>query len=61
MNSEGNATIAFDFPEGGQLKHLWLVVMGAPTAHTMNPIDFHNLEDDALFDNQWPYAIRILR
>lgn len=61
MNSEGNATIAFDFPEGGQLKHLWLVVMGAPTAHTMNPIDFHNSEDDALFDNQWPYAIRILR
>lgn len=61
MNSADEGVVSFDFPEGGQLTRLWLVVMGAPTVHRMNPMDFDNSDDDTLYDDQWPYAIRIVR
>jgi hypothetical protein len=56
MNSAHEGTVSFtaDAP----LTHLWFVVMGAPTEHKMNPVDFHNAEDESLFDDQWPYAIK---
>ncbi len=47
MNSAPESTIAFSAPEDSQLKHLWLVVMGAPKEYKMDNED------------QWPYAIRI--
>lgn len=59
MHSGIQETISFTAPADVQLSHLWLVVMGAPTEHKMNPIDFHNAENESLFDDQWPYSIRI--
>ena len=47
MNSAPEASIAFTAPEDSALKHLWLVVMGAPAEHRMDS------------DAQWPYAMRI--
>lgn len=59
MHDGAEETLAFTTPADTQLSHLWLVVMGAPTEHKMNPVDFHNSEDETLFDDQWPYSIRI--
>jgi len=39
-------------PKDVPLAHLWLVVMGAPTEHWMNPISGEK-------DAQWPYKIKI--
>ena len=60
MSSAHEGEVVFEAPEA-PLSHLWLVVMGAPTEHKMNPMDFHNSEDTTLFDDQWPYAIRIVK
>ena len=56
MNSaaEGSLSFTADAP----LSHLWLVVMGAPTEHKMNPFSFNPEEGKDLFDDQWPYAIK---
>lgn len=59
MHDGVEETLAFTAPADTQLSHLWLVVMGAPTEHKMNPVDFHNSEDENIFDDQWPYSIRI--
>lgn len=59
MHDGAEETLAFTTPADTQLSHLWLVVMGAPTEHKMNPVNFHNSEDETLFDDQWPYSIRI--
>lgn len=51
----GNDTegvIRYVAPKDGTLTHLWLVVMGAPTEHWMNP--GYGKEDA-----QWPYKIKI--
>ncbi len=42
----------FTAPQGKELTHLYLVVMGAPTEHWMNP---NPPEKDA----QWPYQIKL--
>jgi len=39
-------------PKDVPLAYLWLVVMGAPTEHWMNPISGEK-------DAQWPYKIKI--
>lgn len=46
-------TISFTTPKDKQLAHLWLVVMGAPTEHWMNPMPPER-------DAQWPYQIKIV-
>jgi hypothetical protein len=57
MNSAAEGTISFEAPEA-PLSHLWLVVMGAPTEHKMNPFSFDQEEGEEVFDDQWPYAVR---
>lgn len=49
-NAEG--VIKYITPQDTPLAHLWLVVMGAPTEHWMNP------ESEGK-DAQWPYRIKI--
>jgi len=51
MGSDKQGKVSFIAPEGEQLSHLWLVVMGAPTEHWMNP---REPEKDA----QWPYKVK---
>lgn len=63
MCADAEGSVSFTAPEDAPLQHLWLVVMGAPTSHRMNPIDFHNAETAAsqgIYDDQWPYSIRLL-
>lgn len=52
MQASATGTLRFCPPENVSLSHLWLVVMGAPTEHRMNP---QPDEKDA----QWPYCIRV--
>ena len=59
MNCADQGTLTYATPADVELTHLWLVVMGAPAEHKMNPMGFHNSEDPDLFDDQWPYAVRI--
>jgi hypothetical protein len=59
MNCAVQGTLTYATPADVELTHLWLVVMGAPAEHKMNPMGFHNSEDPDLFDDQWPYAVRI--
>ena len=49
-NTEG--VVKYIAPKDVPLAHLWLVVMGAPTEHWMNPISGEK-------DAQWPYKIKI--
>lgn len=53
MKRDSNGTIHYSAPLDEELTHLWLVVMGAPTAHKMNRD--HREELDA----QWPYCIKL--
>lgn len=46
--------LTFKVPENEKLVYLWLVVMGAPEEHWMNPSP-ESGEKDA----QWPYRIRL--
>ncbi|WP_304476796.1 DUF6055 domain-containing protein [uncultured Muribaculum sp.] len=66
VDADGNATygemkrdrhgrIEYTAPADKQLAHLWLVVMGAPAEHWMNPHGRDNNEVDA----QWPYSIKL--
>lgn len=50
-NNRRKSTI-FAVPKDVTLTHLWLVVMGAPTEHWMNP----NPDEK---DAQWPYRIKV--
>lgn len=52
MQASAAGTIRFTPPENVSLSRLWLVVMGAPTEHRMNP---QPGEKDA----QWPCRIRV--
>lgn len=52
MESDAKGRISYTVPEGTPLAYLWLVVMGAPTEHWMNP------EPEGK-DAQWPYRIKI--
>ena len=49
-NTEG--VVKYIAPKDVPLAHLWLVVMGAPMEHWMNPISGEK-------DAQWPYKIKI--
>ena len=52
MCSNNGKNINFTVPKDVTLTHLWLVVMGAPMEHWMNP---NPGEKDA----QWPYRIKV--
>lgn len=52
MERNSEKTVAFTVPKNTKLTHLWLVVMGAPTEHWMNP-------DPREKDAQWPYRVKI--
>lgn len=58
MEGKSGKNITFTAPKEQPLAHLWLVVMGAPTEHWMNPEPDEEgkvTERDA----QWPYRIRV--
>ena len=50
--SDDKGKICYTLPADYSLTHLWLVVMGAPTEHWMNP-------EPGQKDAQWPYRIKI--
>ena len=52
VSDNSGKIIIFTAPKVNNLTHLWLVVMGAPTEHWMNP----NPEEK---DAQWPYRIKV--
>lgn len=52
VSDNSGKSIIFTAPKVNKLTHLWLVVMGAPTEHWMNP----NPEEK---DAQWPYRIKV--
>ena len=52
MSDNSGKSIIFTATKVNNLTHLWLVVMGAPTEHWMNP----NPEEK---DAQWPYRIKV--
>lgn len=52
MGDNSGKSIIFTAPKNQTLTHLWLVVMGAPTEHWMNPAPEEK-------DAQWPYRIRV--
>ena len=54
MKADRKGKLAFNVPENEKLAYLWLVVMGAPEEHWMNPRP-NSGEKDA----QWPYRIRL--
>ena len=54
MSADKKGKLTFKVPENEKLVYLWLVVMGAPEEHWMNPSP-ESGEKDA----QWPYRIRL--
>ena len=52
MGDNSGKSIIFTAPKDQTLTYLWLVVMGAPTEHWMNPTPGEK-------DAQWPYHIRV--
>lgn len=52
MGDNSGKSIIFTAPKDQTLTYLWLVVMGAPTEHWMNPAPGEK-------DAQWPYRIRV--
>lgn len=54
MASGRDGRLVFHVPAGEKLAYLWLVVMGAPEEHWMNP-----LPESGMKDAQWPYRIRL--
>lgn len=52
MSRDEKGKIRYVTPKKQRLAHLWLVVMGAPTEHWMNP-------HDKSVDAQWPYCIKL--
>lgn len=55
--SDPEGKIRFTTPKDHPLSHLWLVVMGAPTEHWMNP--GRSREGIQKNDAQWPYQIKV--
>ena len=53
-SSAKSGSISYTAPKDKEIEHLWLVVMGAPTAHWRN-IDGPDNPGDA----QWPYSITL--
>lgn len=49
--------VSFKTPKDQPLSHLWLVVMGAPAEHRMNP--GWNPQGPQPTDAQWPYKIKV--
>lgn len=58
VSDNSGKSIIFTAPKDTDLTYLWLVVMGAPTEHWMNP-DSEEEEDKELRDAQWPYRIKV--
>lgn len=56
MAKANEGSISFVAPDTEPLTHLWLVVMGAPTEHWMNPGGW---DKPAAPDAQWPYRIKV--
>lgn len=54
MSAKQKGKLTFKTPENEKLVYLWLVVMGAPEEHWMNPSP-RSGEKDA----QWPYRIKL--
>ena len=54
MSADRKGKLTFRMPENEKFVYLWLVVMGAPEEHWMNPSP-ESREKDA----QWPYRIRL--
>ena len=54
MSADKKGKLTFKVPENEKLVYLWLVVMGAPEEHWINPSP-ESGEKDA----QWPYRIRL--
>ena len=52
MERNSGKSVIFTPPQDCNIAHLWLVVMGAPTSHWMNPAPGEK-------DAQWPYRIKI--
>ncbi len=52
IHRDAKGKVRFKTPTDRPLKHLWLVIMGAPTEHWMNP-------NDKTPDAQWPYQIKV--
>ena len=52
MGNNTKGVVKYIAPKDVPLAYLWLVVMGAPTEHWMNPISGEK-------DAQWPYKIKI--
>ena len=52
MYNNSEKSIIFTAPKDVALANLWLVVMGAPTEHWMNP-------EPGGKDAQWPYRIKV--
>lgn len=51
-----NGKVVFKTPKDRKLNDLWLVIMGAPTEHWMNPGGRRGQKET---DAQWPYQIRV--
>lgn len=52
IDNDKEKSINFTASKSNTLSHLWLIVMGAPTEHWMNP-------DPGEKDAQWPYRIKV--
>lgn len=52
MGSDAKGKLRFTVPQKQKLAYLWLVVMGAPTEHWINPVSPGR-------DTQWPYRIKL--
>lgn len=52
MEQGAKGTVKFNTPKGKKLAHLYLLVMGAPTEHWMNP-------EPSEKDAQWPYQLKM--
>ena len=65
VSVKANGQISFKTPKGESLNYLWLVVMGAPSEHWMNPdaVAFANENSSAATtpqpDAEWPYKILV--
>lgn len=52
MSRDEKGTLSFATPQKQKLAYLWLVVMGAPAVHWINP-------ESPARDAQWPYQIKL--
>ena len=57
MYSDAKGAGNFSVPEN--TKHLWLVVMGAPTEHWIRQGGRRRRGGESAADEQWPYRFRL--